>query len=373
MHGPVKRLKLYETMKSDIASGVYLAGAFLPNEFELAEKYGYSRGTVRSVLAMLEDDKLVELLKGKRRRIYPANVKKAKVPLTFLLPCADYISETFSEDVSAQYTRRILKGFSQVAFEYDYRVESVPVSPTNNTHDIDWRKLDFVNADSRVVVIGEWYRDLFPLLLERGCRVAFVDTHITPRKEYEDFVNSSFHIIINAWEAAETAVGHLFRHGCHRIALFQRFISEPEHPTMGGYLAGVKRYGLAFKAWNELPADHLELQSLKNLLKDFYKKSGSFDGLIMSPDVILDLRLHDPQELGLPDNVKVVIAGDFGNNRWVTPQLTSIEFPYEDIGRIAARHLLASEFSTGEQLIGGRLIERETTSAFSRKEQLVSV
>ena len=371
MRNPVKKLKLYDAIKSDIASGAYLSGSFLPNEFELAEKYGYSRDTVRSALAMLEDNKVVELLKGRGRRICPANTPKAKVPLTFLLPCADYISETFSEDVSAQYTRRILKGFSQVAFEYDYRVESVPVSLTNSEHDIDWRKLNFINADNMLIVLGEWYSDLFPLLLERGCRTAFVDTYIVPRKSYENFVNSSFRIIINTFGAAEIAIGHLFRQGCRRIVLFHHNISVPEHPVMAGYLSGLRKYGLTFAAWHELPGCSLELQGVKSQLKDFYKKSGGFDGLIMDPNTIFDLRLHDYRELGLPDKVKVITSGDFGNNRWVTPQLTNIEFPYEDIGRIAARHLLATEFSPGEQLINGRLIECKSKSVFSKKEQLV--
>ncbi len=371
MRRPVKRLKLYETMKLDIASGVYLAGAFLPNEFELAEKYGYSRDTVRSALAMLEDDKLVELLRGKRRRLSPDNIEKAKAPLTFLLPCVDYISETFSEDVSARYNRRILKGVSQIAFEHDYRVETVPVSATNNQHDINWRKLDFVTADSMLVVLGDWYCNLFSLLLERRCRVAFVGSHFSRPKEDGAFANSCFRIIINAFGATETAVEHLYRQGCRRIALFHHYInyiSAPEHPVMGGYLSGIKRCGLKFTAWHQPPEERMKPENIKKQLRDFYKKSGGFDGLLMDPNTILELRLHDFREFGLPDNIKVMIAGDLGNNQWTVPQLTSMEFPYEDIGRIAARHLLAPDFSPGEQLIDGRIVERKSASVFSREE-----
>jgi len=69
MREPVKRLELYEAIKRDIANKIYLPGEFLPNELELAEKYGYARNTVRPGLAMLEDDNLVELLRGRGRQI----------------------------------------------------------------------------------------------------------------------------------------------------------------------------------------------------------------------------------------------------------------------------------------------------------------
>jgi len=358
MRDPVKRLKLYEAMKSDIASGVYLSGAFLPNEFELAEKYGYSRDTVRSALAMLEDDKLVELLKGRGRQICRAN---AKVPLTFLLSCTDLLSETFP-GAAAQIVRRMLKGVSQTAFEYDYRVETVPVSPTNKEHEIDWHKLDFVNADSRLVAIGYWYRDLFPLFLERGCRVAFVNPQLFHRKNYNDFVDSCFCLTINAFGAAEAAVEHLFLRGCRRIALFHRYILESEQPTMGGYLSGVKKCGLKFSAWHELPEEPLKLQNVKIRLKDFYKKNGGFDGLLIDNELAMELRLRDLyQELGLAEDIRIIASDDTDGNQWVTPPLTSMAVPYEDIGRIAARHLLSPVFSPGEQLINASLIEREST------------
>ena len=372
MRDPVRRLKLYEALKADIASGTYLPGSFLPNEFELAEKYGYSRDTVRSTLTMLEDDKLVELLKGKGRRICPANVGKIKSPLTFLLPCADFISETFSS-VAAQNSRRILKGVSQAAFEYDYRVETMPVSPTNNAHEIDWRKLDFVNADSLLIVSNYWYRDLFPLLQERGCRIAFMNSQIFLSRHYEDFLSKCFCITSNVAGATEAAVEHLARQGCRRIALLHHYIFQQDHPVLRGYLAGLKKYNLGFSSWDELQKEHLTLEIVRNQIKDLYKRSGGFDGIIIDSGTVYELRLHNIyQELGLPENVKIMTSDDSENNQRVNPPLTSMALPYEEMGRIAAQKLIAHEFIPGGLLINARLIERESTSVISRPEKLVS-
>jgi len=364
MREPVKRIKLYEAMKSDIASGVYLSGAFLPNEFELSDRYGYSRDTVRSALTMLEDDKLVELLKGKGRQICPGHVEKAKVPLTFLLPCADFLSETFPH-VTAQSCRQMLKGVSQIAFECDYRLETIPVSPTNNAHEIDWRKLDFVNADSRLIITGYWYRDLFPLLLERGCRVAFANRQVICRKDYENFINNCFCITVDAFKAAEDAVMHLFKRGCRRIALFHHYISEPEHPTMCGYLSGLRKCGLKFSAWHEIPdeipGECPKQENVRSQLNGFYKKSGGFDGLLISPE-LSGLRLRNLyQGLGLNEEIKIISSDDMAGNQWATPSISSMAFPHEEIGRIMARHLLVPDFSPEELLISAKFIEREST------------
>lgn len=361
MREPVKRLKLYDAMKSDIASGVYLPGAFLPNEFELAAKYNCSRGTIRGMLTMLENDKLVELLKGKRRRIRPDLAEKTRVPLTFLLPCADFISETYPS-ATAQNSRRLLKGVSLAAFEYDYRVETVPVSPTNSEHDIDWRKLDFVNADSLLIVSNYWYRDLFPLLQERGCRVAFMNSQIFLSRHYEDFLSKCFCLTSNVAGATEAAVEHLYRQGCRRIALLHHYIFQQDHPVLRGYLAGLKKCNLAFSLWDELQKEHLTLEIVRNQIKDLYKRSGGFDGIIIDSGTVYELRLHNIyQELGLPENVKIITSDDSENNQRVNPRLTSMAFPYEEMGRIAVQKLTAQEFSPGDMLINARLIEREST------------
>ncbi len=362
--GKTIQQQILEALRQRLAS--LPEGARFQTEHELCAEFKVARTTMTRVMVKLVEEGLLNRFPS--RGSFVRKPQKPSVPITFLLPCTDFISETFS-DISAQLSRRVLKGVSQIAFENDRRVETVPVSPTNSTHDIDWRKLDFVNAASMLVVSGEWYRALFPLLLERRCRVAFIDSH-TSRRQDDDFINSCFCVIINAFGAAEMEVEHLFQQGCRRIALFHHYISEPEHPIMGGYLSGLKKCGVGFANWNELPEGRLKLQEVKSQLKSFYKHAGGFDGLIIDPDIIFDLHLHNLyQELELDENIKVVVSSDAGNRQG----LTGVAFPYEDAGRTAARHLLSQNFSPGEQLINGRLIERESTAVFLKEEQLVSV
>ncbi len=360
--GPVKRLKLCEAIKSDIASGLYLPGGFLPNEFDLADKYGYSRNTVRPALATLENEKIIELLKGRGRRVCPVNVK-APVPLTFLLPCADFLSDT-REYPYALHLRQMLKGVSQIAFEHNCRVQTVPVSPTNYQHNIDLKQLDFVDSNSKLLVHNYWYADLFPLFKERGCKIAFVETQARYFKLYADYLKNWFVLTIDRENAAEAAVKFLAERGCRRIALANGFIEEKDHPIMSGYKSGLAKCGLRYAAWIDTRAITDEI--IGRFIADFYKKN-KFDALLLDPQLVFRLRTQHSLNyyLGLPSSVRIMADNEMSYNQQAFPSLSSLVFPYEEIGRIAARLLLEDEFRPGRQIFSAQIIERESTMQHS--------
>jgi DNA-binding LacI/PurR family transcriptional regulator len=369
MRNPVKRLKLYETIKSDIAAGIYANKTFLPNEFELAENYGYARGTVRSVLAMLENDKLIELLdcKSKGRRICPVPQTKAKPPISFLLPCSDYISEA-SSDLPAEISRRILKGISEAAFECDSLVQTVPVSPTNNAHEINWSKLDFVNADSRLVINSYWYRDLFPMLAQRGCRVALVENQTYDFELYADYLKEWLLLTLDRRGATESAVKLLAQKGYRRIALVHKDIQEKDHPVLDGYISGLAKCGIRYSAW--LDTLNIGDDAIPSGIAMFYNKH-KFDALLLEPRLAFRMLRWKPLNrcFGLPETVKIMTVDAISHNQKMFQPVSSMEFPYEEIGRVAAQRLMDDDFMKGQQIFSARTVERE--SARHETEQLV--
>ena len=56
-----------DDIKAAIVSGAYQAGARLPSESELAERYGASRGTIRQAFAALRADGVISSRQGARR------------------------------------------------------------------------------------------------------------------------------------------------------------------------------------------------------------------------------------------------------------------------------------------------------------------
>ena len=254
----------------------------------------------------------------------------------------------------------MLKGVSQVAFEYGCRVEAVPVSPTNNDHDINWNTLDFVNADSRLVVNGYWYRDLFPMLSKRGCRVAFVENQAPDFNIYKDFIKEWFVLSMDRLNAMETAVKFLTERGCRRIALAHNYIAEKDHPVLDGYKSGLAKCGLRYAAWLDTLAANDK--TIGGIIAGFYKKN-KFDALLLDPDLIFMMRMRHSVNhcLGLPENVKIMATREVSSNQMLFPSLSSMDFPYEEIGRIAAQHLLEDKFRPEQQIFSSRVIEREST------------
>lgn len=60
MRAPIKRMAVYEKLKSDISRNIFPAGSFLPNEIKLAERYSVGRKTMRSALAILQNENRIK-------------------------------------------------------------------------------------------------------------------------------------------------------------------------------------------------------------------------------------------------------------------------------------------------------------------------
>ena len=61
--------KVADDIKAAIATGAYPAGALLPSEADLAERYSVSRGTVRQAFAALRADGVIASRRGARRMV----------------------------------------------------------------------------------------------------------------------------------------------------------------------------------------------------------------------------------------------------------------------------------------------------------------
>lgn len=61
--------KIADDLRRQVAAGDLLPGALVPSELALVEKYQVSRGTVRSALALLVQEGLIEVVPGQGRRV----------------------------------------------------------------------------------------------------------------------------------------------------------------------------------------------------------------------------------------------------------------------------------------------------------------
>ena len=364
--GKTIQQQILETLRHRLAE--LPEGTRFQTERNLCAEFGVARATMTKVMVKLVEEGLLSRFTSKGS--FVQKPQKPGVPITFLLPCANFISDTIQSPYSL-HTHQMLKGVSQIAFDHNCRVQTVTVSPTNYRHDIDWKQLDFINSDSRVLVDDYWYCDLFPLFKERGCKVAFIEHQTYHFKQYADYLANWFVLSTDRISAMESAVKLLADRGCRRIALAQSNIEEKDHPVLHGYKSGMAQCGLQYAAWMDTLSS--SNKPIGEVIADFYKKS-HFDGLLLDPLLVYRLRTQRSLSycLGLPENVKIMASDEINYNQQAFPSLSALDLPYDEIGRAAARRLLEDEFRPGQQMFKARIIERESTMYETELSTLVT-
>lgn len=71
---PALYIQIYQEIKDKISSGEYAAGRLIPTELEFQKYYGVSRITVRLALSSLEQEGLIERIRGKGTYVTKQNV-----------------------------------------------------------------------------------------------------------------------------------------------------------------------------------------------------------------------------------------------------------------------------------------------------------
>jgi DNA-binding GntR family transcriptional regulator len=74
--------KIADDLRRQVAAGDLLPGALVPSELALVEQHQVSRGTVRSALALLVAEGLIEVVPGQGRRVVGEPPSDAAGPTT---------------------------------------------------------------------------------------------------------------------------------------------------------------------------------------------------------------------------------------------------------------------------------------------------
>lgn len=355
MKPPEKRRKIYECLKSRFRSGEFYPGSRLPKETELAMEYSVALETMRSVLKLLEDEQLIDRIKGKGTFASKPMISR-RPSITYLLPCPGFMHWN---DLSSSILREILFGCMEAAFKLDLNIESVPISPTNNADDIDWTKLEHLNADSRVVLPGWWFKKIFPLLHERKCRVAgFLPSYNNPG--YSHITDSWLVLELCEAKACEDALRHLLQCGCREIALAAGYLSERNNPYQEVYERVITRIPSRGQSiLYDIPLN-ASLGSLRRDLSHLWRQT-KFDGMFLGEYQTSNTQWSLNRNLGLPESVKIITAYDSENNLKLSPQVSALGRPYRQIGFDAVTALTQNAFTPGRSVLDVTLLAREST------------
>ncbi len=298
---PRKSREIYQWLKDRIANGELPPDSMLPYERELAEQAGVARDTLRAALSELEKDGLLRRVRG--QGTFVASLHKP-VTVSYLLPCADFDARV---DISSRHTHHeMIFGLMQQAGLHNCKLETIPLTFSNQSRDINWRLIEDFNEDTRVVMVGPWFKEIFPFLRERRCRVAIISTKQDDTDEY--FQQWQWYEV-SFEERLKLLCAELKKRGYENI-----FISKVK-----GNLESVRR---------EIAGREFEILILdQGIIRD------------LSPDLSIN------ENLGLPPEIPVVPADrNCFPDMMIRKQLSAF-FPYEQTAREILPRLLESRYT----------------------------
>ncbi len=329
MRTPKKSRELYETLSEQIRDGVLPPGMLLPREVEMAGEFGVARDTLRSALRELEADGLIRRVRG--QGTFVAALDKP-LTVTYLLPCADY--EKASGISSRRTHSEMLFGLLQAAANCNCKVEALPLTATNDPKDINWGLLADLDANSRVILAGEWFKEVFPLLLEKNCRVGLI--------WHEGSARQSFLERWQIWETGRTGgllqlAALLQKRGRRRIAISR--------------LPGLTSY--------DVPGiqEIITGDEIGKIRRELGKHD--FDALIVDNAIIrnFDSRRSLHENFGLPENIQIVLADRNCYEDVITRETASAYYPYQEIAKQMLAELIPGRYQPCHHQISAQIQE----------------
>jgi len=350
-------IQIYNALKIRIESDEWNFGAMLPSELELSEVYKVSRGTVRKVLAALEEDDLVRRERGRgtfisRPQGQMKNSHVSSHSISFIVP---YVRDSF---VSS-----ILLGLESVLRINDYTVVFHHVENDIDKQQIVLRQssqqgvsgiaLYPVDSNNVSPVLRELIQDEFPIV--------FVDRYI--RGLYSDYVTS------DNITGGLIATQHLLSLGHRKIVFlgWTELATSMEHRRLG-YRQALLEAGIEpdpNDEWEVIGYPEVDQAALEERLSQPERPNAIFtanDQLALSVlSVARSLKISIPEELALVgfDNLDISAHLDI--------PLTTIAQPSFEIG-YAAGELLVSQIKkdiswTQRRILPVQLIIRQSCGA----------
>lgn len=174
-------------------------------------------------------------------------------------------------------------------------------------------------------------------------------------------------VIVDNYAAAFKATEHLIEQQCRRIG----FLAGPPNllissQRLAGYLAALEKHGLASGPEMVFHCDYTPENAVAQVLAMTHQQP---DGILTVSDRVAFPAINALKKAGfrIPDDLAVVSFNNEPNCEFLTPSLSSIEQPIEQMGRESVRLLRQQMETEGELLpkttrvFDTRLIVRESS------------
>ena len=312
---PSKQVELYQKLTELLIR--YKAGSKLPPERELAKMLGVARMTLRETLDVLVQERRIT---RKRTGTFVLDRESGELPslpqknknVYVLLPCPDY--SVSSGYFSYLVTTECIRGAMKAAIRHGGQVITIPVSRTNDIEKIDRDQLSMLRKGDIVLFVGDWYRMLLPLLVERGCRIGAILPDMEPESEELLRKVANYRIFKRPMLAnyLPEVLTDIRQKGKHSPLLFGRdnFSMFVEHPVWNllEHLQEVQEYIAPGKLKIEFCPNGTSFVEQCAMICECYEKE-PFDALIFDAETAPGRTVSLRKLCNLPEDVLIYVRG----------------------------------------------------------------
>lgn len=354
-----KKDQIYGQLKRSILENLLAPGSRLPPEVELAKSLGVGHVTLRSALARLEAEGLIERIRSKGTFVTEHSRRKA---FLLILPDGAENLETPSRYIAA--------GIEEYAEEKAITIERCPAGLFTS---FSARERENIRAMFKLSgVIAETGHIRINANLVAAIRELNLPT-VIPHGLASDAENSGFLVLRTDERAAfSDAYRHLAVKGHRRIAgLFLRLPDEDR-----GLLRGFSHQDLLdFLRYNELDDSEsliVEIPNEAELIRDtvrYWMLGPNPPTAILCHSDRLAMRIYNilrEMNIRIPGQVSVMGYSNYPGSQMLLPPLTTIDTMLKDCARLALDKLRQSDewFRPGktpaEVFTSHHLVERES-------------
>lgn len=266
-------------------------------------------------------------------------------------------------ELKSQFISSVLAGIEKITAESGYDLIIGHSSETYRKEVANAHNLFHKRVDGLIASLAFDTKDLdhFSPFVQKGIPIVFFD-------RVEDHSYGT-RVIIDNEKAGYEATAHLARQGCRHIAHLTASLSRNVYAErLKGYRQALSDHGLTYDPRFLLVNDLGEAAAIRSA-RQIIDMDPRPDGIFITNDFCAAVFLQALKEAGIrvPEDIAIVGFNNDAISKIISPKLTTINYPGEEMGERAAHNLLdqltgiSSSHSTETIIIKSELIVRESS------------
>ncbi len=231
-------------------------------------------------------------------------------------------------DLNDPFFSQIARAIEQEAFKQGYLMKY-----SFTGYDINDANVYHLITDNQVggiAILGRFDQNLLKFVKSHYKHVVYTGLNMVDH----DFDQ----IICNGYDASITAVNHLYKLGHREIGYVGEKKDEKRYQ---GYCDGMTSLHLPLKRENIIVTP-LSSESGYNAVKEYLQKKKTITALFCANDLTAIGAMKAIKEMGykVPDDISIISIDDIDTAQYVSPMLTTIHIPMEELGKMTAKILI---------------------------------